>query len=339
MALLLERSFDLVTAMLATVLAGAAYVPLDPTYPRARIAELLHGAAPVLVVSHRQLAAGLARDLVESHRRQAAAGEAAPCELIDLDQAAAPPRAAAGRLLAGQPSPAARLRHLHLGVHRHAEGSRGGATARWRITWPGCSSVSPRPGDRVRLEKTGVTFDASVWELWAPLTGTPLVLARPGLHADPRYLVEALAEQGISTLQMVPSVLELLVEAPGLEACTALRQVFVGGEALTSAAGAAAAPPACRRGRQPLRSGRDDRGRHLCGPAARAGDSGDAGVHATCRCRRGAGASGLDRRSDRQPARPRPRPGAWSPSWRGSGRILYLAGAGLGARLSPPPRR
>jgi amino acid adenylation domain-containing protein len=255
--LLLERSFDLVTAMLATLLAGAAYVPLDPTYPRARLADLLHGAAPVLVLSHRHLAAGLALEAAAASpgmpgtaaphapnvvaspgpavpagtaRAAAAGGE---CRLLELDRL--PPLAEPP---AGAVWPASLpLQAAYLIFTSGSTGTPKGvivshAALANHMAWMQ-ERFPLRAGDRV-LQKTGVTFDASVWELWAPLlAGTPLVLARPGLHADPRYLVEALAEQRITTLQMVPSVLELLVAAPGLEACASLRRVFVGGEAMT----------------------------------------------------------------------------------------------------------
>src|SRR5262249_37343624 len=78
-------------------------------------------------------------------------------------------------------------------------------------------------------------FDASVWELWAPLmVGGAVVLAEPGGHRDPGYLVRALLEQRITILQLVPSLLAVLVEEPGLEKCGTLRQIFCAGEGLTN---------------------------------------------------------------------------------------------------------
>ncbi|MGH2510500.1 MAG: non-ribosomal peptide synthetase, partial [Ktedonobacteraceae bacterium] len=89
--------------------------------------------------------------------------------------------------------------------------------------------------DRVLL-KTPVCFDASVWEFYAPLlAGAQLVLARPGDHADSGYLVQAIIDQQITCLQVVPSMLHLLLQEPRLPSCTSLTDVFCGGEALSLA--------------------------------------------------------------------------------------------------------
>ena len=61
--------------------------------------------------------------------------------------------------------------------------------------------------DRV-LQKTPFSFDVSVWEFFWPLiTGARLVVARPGGHQDPAYLVETIRREGITTLHFVPSML------------------------------------------------------------------------------------------------------------------------------------
>src|SRR3712207_290960 len=83
------------------------------------------------------------------------------------------------------------------------------------------------------LQKTSVSFDASVWELFAPLlSGARVVLARPGAHRDSAYLVGAVRRHGVTVLQVVPSMLGALVEEAGLGRCGSLREVWCGGEAL-----------------------------------------------------------------------------------------------------------
>ena len=69
-------------------------------------------------------------------------------------------------------------------------------------------------GDRV-LQKTPFSFDVSVWEFFWPLmTGATLVMARPGGHRDPAYLCRVIAEQEITTLHFVPSMLQAFIEEP-----------------------------------------------------------------------------------------------------------------------------
>ena len=86
--------------------------------------------------------------------------------------------------------------------------------------------------DRV-LQKTPFSFDVSVWEFFWPLMmGARLVVARPGGHQDPDYLVEEIARQGVTTLHFVPSMLQVFLEARGLAQCASLRRVVCSGEAL-----------------------------------------------------------------------------------------------------------
>ncbi len=93
--------------------------------------------------------------------------------------------------------------------------------------------------DRV-LQKTPFSFDVSVWELFWPLMfGATLVVARPEGHKDPAYLVQVIAEQRITTLHFVPSMLAVflgeLEQDAARERCRSLRRVFASGEALLPA--------------------------------------------------------------------------------------------------------
>src|SRR6185437_2321767 len=88
--------------------------------------------------------------------------------------------------------------------------------------------------DRV-LQKTPYSFDASVWEIFAPLmSGARLVMARPGGHQDVAYLIDEIKAKQITVLQVVPSLLQALLDAAGIEECKSLTRVFSGGEVLTS---------------------------------------------------------------------------------------------------------
>ena len=68
------------------------------------------------------------------------------------------------------------------------------------------------------LQKTVFTFDASVWEIFIPLfAGARLVMAQPEGHRDSAYLVRTIQQQGVTTLQLVPSMVNVFLEEPGLE--------------------------------------------------------------------------------------------------------------------------
>ncbi|RRQ65180.1 hypothetical protein CQW39_37535, partial [Streptomyces griseofuscus] len=86
--------------------------------------------------------------------------------------------------------------------------------------------------DRV-LQKTPSGFDVSVWEFfWPLLVGAGLVVARPGGHRDPAYVAEVIAEQRVTTVHFVPSMLQVFLQEPAAVRCEGLRRVVCSGEAL-----------------------------------------------------------------------------------------------------------
>ncbi|HVX38154.1 MAG TPA: amino acid adenylation domain-containing protein [Gemmatimonadaceae bacterium] len=218
-AMLLDRRAALVVAMLAAMKAGAAYAPIDPDQPGERARHMLVVAAPAAVIIERAHAARVEGTW--------------PVLCVD----------AAGRVL-DSPADACDIALPRIDPAQGAyviftSGSTGAPKA---VLVPHAAIVNHMAwmqrrfpldaSDRV-LQKTAVTFDASVWEFWAPLlAGATLVLATPGRHADPAYLAQAIRDHAISTIQLVPSVAELLLRAPGIEECRSLRRVFLGGEAL-----------------------------------------------------------------------------------------------------------
>src|SRR5262249_45652999 len=89
----------------------------------------------------------------------------------------------------------------------------------------------PLGPDDVVLQKTPLGFDASVWEIHAPLAaGARLVLAAPDGHRDTAYLARAIEEHRVTVLQVVPALLDLLLAEPPRRPRVA--RLFVGGEAL-----------------------------------------------------------------------------------------------------------
>jgi len=89
--------------------------------------------------------------------------------------------------------------------------------------------------DRV-LQVASFSFDIALWEILGPLiAGARLVLARPGGQQEPNYLLTLMREQQVTVAHFVPSLLQVLLDDAGdteLAACTSLRAVFCGGEAV-----------------------------------------------------------------------------------------------------------
>ncbi|WP_405047902.1 amino acid adenylation domain-containing protein [Rheinheimera soli] len=212
----LERSVDMVVSILAVLKAGGAYVPLDPDYPASRLAFMLEDGQLGTVLTVSGLAARLA----------------APALVVCLD--------AEAEMVATQASvtlPVVSPKDLAYVIY--TSGSTGqpkGVMVEHqalinRIDWMERTYGSTAT-DRI-LQKTPYSFDVSVWEfIWPLHVGAALVLARPGGHKDPGYLVEFIRERQISKLHFVPSMLSSLMAQQSLAGCGSLRQVFCSGEAL-----------------------------------------------------------------------------------------------------------
>ena len=214
----LHRSIDLVTALLAILKGGGAYVPLDPEYPKERLENMLRDADPPVTLTHSNLLNQLPDDIRNVFCFDRDWGS------VTSESSENVPISVNGKNLAyaiytsGSTGKPKGVPNVHEGIVN-------------RLLWmQDAYQLTGR--DRV-LQKTPFSFDVSLWEFFWPLmTGATLVLAIPGGHRDSAYLVNLIAEQGITTLHFVPSMLSIFLEADGLERCRALRQVFASGEAL-----------------------------------------------------------------------------------------------------------
>ncbi|GLZ32193.1 hypothetical protein Lesp02_43810 [Lentzea sp. NBRC 105346] len=215
-ALALPRSEHLIIALLATLKAGAAYLPIDPDYPADRIAFTLADARPALLLSTEATAAGLPPDLdVELLLLDGpdAGGAAHPPE-VDL----APANPAYVIYTSGSTGRPKGVLVPHEGIVN-------------RLLWMQ-HQYQLTPQDRV-LQKTPSGFDVSVWEFFWPLIqGATLVVARPDGHREPAYLAEVIQAERVTTLHFVPSMLQAFLADPAAAGCTGLRQVMCSGEAL-----------------------------------------------------------------------------------------------------------
>ncbi|RKH74771.1 non-ribosomal peptide synthase/polyketide synthase [Corallococcus aberystwythensis] len=216
--LLLERSLELVVALLATLKAGGAYVPFDPAYPAQRLAWMLEDARPAILLAQEHLLSRL-----PAHEARVL------CLDTQWEDVALNPR--------HTPLPRATADGLAYVIFTSGSTGRpkGAMNAHGpvvnRLLWMQ-SAYGLGPSDVV-LQKTPFSFDVSVWEFFWPLmTGARLVLAKPGGHQDPAYLARLISEAAVTTLHFVPSMLQVFLEEPGLESCTSLRRVVCSGEAL-----------------------------------------------------------------------------------------------------------
>jgi amino acid adenylation domain-containing protein len=215
-ALALDRSPEMVVAILAILRAGGAYLPIETDTPPARIAQLVTTAGVTVCVAGPGLAEAFAH---------------LGCTVVGPDGTDAEP---------GGPLPV--VNGLNLVSVYYTSGSTGAPKgvasthAGWlnRMGWMQ-RRHGLRPGDTV-LHKTTLTFDDAAVELLWPLTvGGRVALLEPGLHRDPQAILDAAVHYGAVHLQFVPSVLELFLQTltpDDVARLGRLRSVLSSGEAL-----------------------------------------------------------------------------------------------------------
>jgi amino acid adenylation domain-containing protein len=215
----MEPSLDLPIALLAVLKAGGAYIPLDPAYPRRHLAFILEETGAPVVLTQEGLADNQAFAGVQVIRLDR------DVEVFATESTENPRSNVTGENLCyviytsgstGQPK----------GAMLHHRGVRN------RLLW-GITDYQLGQGDVV-LHKTPLTFDGSVWEIFAPLlSGACLLIAKAGGHQDPVYQLELMAREKVTHVNYVPTMLEVLLELKGLDDCDSLKIVTAAGESLT----------------------------------------------------------------------------------------------------------
>jgi amino acid adenylation domain-containing protein len=196
-AVLLDRSVELVVAFLAVVKAGAAYLPIDPAHPAGRIAYMLGDARPAQVLTNSRL------------RKTVPPVEGVPVTVLDVDPAEPDDAECTAEVLPDHPA-----------YVIYTSGSTGRPKG-VVVTHAGVASLvatqvehlGVTPQSRV-LQFASAGFDAAVWEtVMALCTGARLVLAPAGDLLPGPGLAAVVARHGVTHATLPPAV--LAVSRPG----------------------------------------------------------------------------------------------------------------------------
>ena len=203
-AVLLDKSPELVITALAVVKAGGVYLPVDPTYPEDRLVFILGDCDPKLVIREpiTDLAGQRDDNPTDADRvRPLTAGNTA--YLIYTSGSTGLPK--------GVPVP-----------HR--------PVAEYFVWFADEYEID---ADERLLQVASPSFDVSIAEVFGMLAcGARLVIPRPGGLNDIGYLTELLRTEGITSMHFVPSLLGLFLSLPGVNEWRSLKRVPIGGEAL-----------------------------------------------------------------------------------------------------------
>jgi amino acid adenylation domain-containing protein len=210
----LQRSADMVVALLAVLKAGGAYVPLDPSYPSDRLAFMMEDAgAPVLLSQE-----GLEPILPEGSARRVFLDR----DWLEISQHH------------GSSSPETGVRPGNLAYAIYTSGSTGRPKGVLiphsnvvRVIREAARVMAVEPGSRV-LQLASLSFDASVLEIFlALLTGSCLYLVDRDTLLSGEALARELQSSEITAMAIPPSLLATIPEGD----FPALRSIIVGGEA------------------------------------------------------------------------------------------------------------
>jgi amino acid adenylation domain-containing protein len=212
----MDRSLEMMIGLLGTLKAGAAYLPLDPFYPKERIDFILTEVNPVVL-------------LTQSHLAPSLEGAAARVVCLDSDWPLV------GR--EGKANLTSRATPDNLAYLIYTSGSTGkpkGVEVPHRAVVNLLSSMSKQPGmaatDRL-VAVTTLSFDIATMEMFLPLSvGGELVIASREVASDPVQLMAQMARCNATMMQATPATWRMLLDS-GWDG-KPLKKVLCGGEAL-----------------------------------------------------------------------------------------------------------
>jgi amino acid adenylation domain-containing protein len=215
------RSLEMIIGIYGILKAGATYLPINPNDPTERINSIIGDAKPKFILTSK----AAAKNLTSQDK------------LIYLDDIINEP------LSSNYSNPSIGVHSHNLAYIIYTSGSTGipkGVMIEHhsvlnRILW--MQKKYPLSPKDVIMQKTPVTFDVSVWELfWWSFTGSKLSILKPDGEKDPVSILNTIAEHSVSVMHFVPSMFKIFQESlnnVNISKLESLKQIFLSGEALS----------------------------------------------------------------------------------------------------------
>ncbi len=214
----LERGPSMIAALLGILKAGGAYLPLDPEYPKERLAFVLADAQPEMVLTTQPLLERLPEHAAKVVCLDAESNSVSRQSEENPSSIAVEDDLAYVIYTSGSTGQPKGVMISHRAVCNHMQ-------------W--IAREFPLDQSDRMLLKYSISFDAAIEEIFHSLiTGAALVIAPPGYQYDVGYLVEWMCEQQVTAIDVVPTMLKALIEDERIKKCRSLLRVTSGGEVL-----------------------------------------------------------------------------------------------------------
>ncbi len=217
-AVSLERSLEMMVYIYGILKAGAAYLPIDTSTPAERLKFIADDAAfKIVFYNHDALDLDQLQHIqclhTEKIENEVALQNRSNPNIITLPEQKAYIIYTSGST--GEPK----------GVKCHHKGITN------RLNW--MNRDYPITENDTLIQKTPITFDVSLWELFWPLqVGAKLIIELPEGHKDPDQLIDTITSNRVSVIHFVPSMLNAFVANSRVQSCVSLKRIFCSGEAL-----------------------------------------------------------------------------------------------------------
>lgn len=222
-AVLLEASAALPVALLGILKAGGGYLALDPSWPPTRLHGVMTDSQVTMLISASKHASLLEQTSIDCVWIDAFQTDQDDCSFTSFSEAA-------------ESVPAGSLAYVlytsgTTGSPKGVMISHGAATNRLF----GMQEIYRLSRTDVVLQKTPISFDVSVWEIfWTLMAGAKMVIPPPNDRRDVGNLINLIKAEGVTTLHFTPPALDVFLQFSDAKDCTSIRHVFCGGQSLTT---------------------------------------------------------------------------------------------------------
>ncbi len=219
-AIMVERSLEMIVGIFGILKAGGAYLPIDPAAPSKRMQLMLKDSQAKLLLTQAKFLGKITAEIKTLNLEDPDIYQFSCFDPVYINQPNDPVYVIYTSGSTGLPKGVVIEHHALIN----------------RLHWMQ-KKYPLTPEDRI-MQKTPIVFDVSVWELfWWSMVGAAVCFMPPGLEKFPQAIVEMVEKNQITTMHFVPSMLSVFLDyirnsAADIPRLSPLKRVFASGEAL-----------------------------------------------------------------------------------------------------------